>query len=200
MTASRSKVCPLEAFLVFHNSIKNIDGKEVPMKIYRPSPQILIVTQSRLSKIGLLLLYFIFFGFWYYHTLGLGSIPEFAQSFNYILDRLFAEPPLWLFVLAPLFGLPTIYKTIKVVAVGEQLSFDGIINGILKNQKPLARFNEVEHLQIRTISGEGEEYRLTAVLKSGKKIEIHTSGDSSDINALADDVADIVKVKVIRKD
>ena len=119
---------------------------------------------------------------------------------NYILDRLSANPTLWLFVLAPLSSLPILYKTIKVVAVGMQFTFDGIMNEILKNQKPMAKFNEVEHLQIRTISGKTDEHRLTAVLKSGKKIEIHTYSGLDDIIALADDVADIVKVKVIRKD
>ena len=147
------------------------------MKIYRPSPQILIVTQSRLSKIGLLSFIFIFFGFWYYNILGLVSIPENSQLFNYILDRLSANTSLWLFVLAPLLSLPNIYKTIKVVAVGNQLTFDGIMNVISKNQKPLAKFDEVEHLQIRTISGKRDEHRLAAVLRSGKKIEIHTNSD-----------------------
>ncbi len=91
------------------------------------------------------------------------------------------------------------YKSLKIVAVGEQLYFDGVMRTILKNQKPLAKFDEVGHLQVRTISGEGEEHRLTAVLGSGKKIGIHTSGDSDEIITLADDVADIMKVEVVRK-
>jgi hypothetical protein len=125
-----------------------------------------------------------FFGVWYYGLLRSGAIDN---------------PIIWLFLLFPIAFLPILYKSLKIVVMGEQLSFDGVMRTILKNQKLLARFDEVEHLQIRTISGEGEEHRLTAVLGSGKKIGIHTSGDSDEIIALADDVADIVKVKVIRK-
>jgi hypothetical protein len=135
--------------------------------------------------------------------LGLGSIPEGAQPFDYIRARLSAHPFIWLFLLVPVAILPVMYKSLKISIVGEHLSFDGVMRTILINQKPLARFAEVEHLQIRTISdpeGGPDGYRLTAVLGSGKKIGINFSHDWDEIIALSNGVADIVKVKVIRKD
>ncbi len=146
------------------------------MKIHRPNPQILIVTKSRLANVGYLTLFILGFGIWYTILLGRESYPG-----------LF-------FLLAPVVALPKLYKILKIVAVGEQFSFDGMKRAICKNNKLLARFDEVSALQVRTISdGETEEYRLTADLWVGKrsfgKIEIHTSGDLDGIIALADDVA-----------
>jgi hypothetical protein len=59
--------------------------------------------------------------------------------------------------------------------------------------------SQISYLQIRTIQGKSAEHRLTAVLQMGDKIEIRTS-NSSDIIALADDVADILGVRVVWKE
>jgi hypothetical protein len=172
------------------------------MKIHRPNPQILIITKSRLSAIGLLSFLIAFFGFWYYYVLQLESIPEGAQPFDYIIACLFAEPTLWLAVLAPVVALPTMYKSLRIVTVGEQLFFDGTKRAIFKNNKLLVKFGEVAHLQSETISGEADEYRLIAVLRGKglfRKIKIHTSGGLDEIIILADELADIVKITVFRK-
>jgi len=66
-----------------------------------------------------------------------------------------------------------------------------------KNQ--LYGSTSIAYLQIRTIRGaEDAEHILTAVLQTGNKIEIDTNCNESDIIALADDVADILGVKLIR--
>ena len=62
-------------------------------------------------------------------------------------------------------------------------------------------FDEVGHLQIRTIDGGegGDSSRLTLILKDGRKIEIERSDDGADIMALTDDGADILNVPIVRK-
>ena len=84
--------------------------------------------------------------------------------------------------------------------MGEEFTFNGVTRTVLKNQKQLAGFNQIAYLQIRMIQGDSTEHRLTAVLQTGDKIEIHTSSNASDIIALADDVADILGVRVVRKE
>ena len=84
--------------------------------------------------------------------------------------------------------------------MGEELTFNGITRTVLKNQKRLAGFNEIAHLQIRTFRGKNEDHRLTAILQTGDKIEIYTSDDAHKIMALADDAADILGVRVVRKE
>jgi len=169
------------------------------MRVSRPSSQILVISESRLHAIGFLALYLGFFAFWYYLTLDLGKIPTGVHLFDHVLDRLSAQPMLWLFVLAPVLSVPYIFKCLRIAVVGEELTFNGVTRTVLKNHKRLAGFNEISYLQIRTIQGKSAEHRLTAVLQMGDKIEIRTS-NSSDIIALADDVADILGVRVVRKE
>ena len=169
------------------------------MRVSRPGSQILVITESRLHAIGFLALYLGFFAFWYYVALDLGKIPDGVHLFDHVLDRLSAQPWLWLFVLVPVLSVPNIFKGLMIAVVGEELTFNGVTRTVLKNHKRLAGFNEIAYLQIRTIQGKSAEHRLTAVLQTGDKIEIHTS-KASDIIALADDVADILGVKVVRKE
>jgi len=170
------------------------------MRVSRPSSQILVITESRLPAIGLLAFYLAFFAFWYYGTLDLGKIPDGVHLFDHVLDRLSANPFLWLFVLFPVLSVPYIFKSLRIAVMGEELTFDGMTRTVLKNQKRLAGFNEIAYLQMRTIRGKSKEHRLTAVLQTGDKIEIYTSDTAHEIMALADDAADILGVRVVRKD
>jgi hypothetical protein len=129
----------------------------------------------------------------------LGKIPDGVHPFDHVLDRLSAQPFLWLFVLAPVFSVLQIFNSLRIAVVGEEFTFNGVTRTILKNQKQLARYNEIAYLQIRTIRGKSTDHRLTAVLQTGDKIEIHTSSNAYDIIALADDIADLLGVKVVQK-
>jgi hypothetical protein len=111
-----------------------------------------------------------------------------------------ARPLLWLFVLAPVLTVLQVFNSLRIAVVGEEFTFDGVTRTVLKNQKRLAGFNEIAYLQIRTIQGKSADHRLTAVLQTSDKIEIHTSSNTSEIIALADDVADILGVRVVRKE
>jgi len=92
------------------------------------------------------------------------------------------------------------FNAIRIAVVGEEITFNGITRTVLKNKKRLAGFDEIVYLQIRTIRGaEDAEHILTAMLQTGNKIEIYTSMIASDIIALADDAADILGVRVVRK-
>jgi hypothetical protein len=170
------------------------------VRVSRPSSQILVITESRLPAIGWLAVYLGFFSFWYYFTLDLGKIPEGARLFDHVHDRLSAEPSLWLFVLSPVFFIPYIFKGLRIAVIGEKLTFNGMTTTVLKNRKRLAGFNEIAYLQIRTIRGKSEAHRLTAALQTGDKVEIYTSDNAHEIMALADDAADILGVRVVRKD
>jgi hypothetical protein len=171
------------------------------MRVSRPSSQVLVVSEGRLSHIGSLAFGLVFFAIWYYTLLDLGKIPDGVHRFDHVLDRLSAEPFLWLFVLGPLLIVPYIFKSLRIAVMGEEVAFNGITRTVLKNRKRLAGFNEIAHLQIRTIrGGKSEEHRLTAVLQTGDKIEIYTTYTAHEIIALADDAADILGVRVVRKD
>jgi hypothetical protein len=85
------------------------------MRVNRPGSQILVITESRLHAIGFLALYLGFFAFWYYLTLDLGKIPTGVHLFDHVLDRLSAQPMLWLFVLAPVLSVPSVDHEMAVI-------------------------------------------------------------------------------------
>ena len=171
------------------------------MKVSRPSSHILIVTNPRISSIWKLVLSIGFYALWYYILLDFGKMKDEVHPFDSIFTRLSAQPFLWIFVLVPVLSLPTTFKTLRRIFVGDEIIIDGTTNTILKNQKRMAGFTEIAHLQIRTIQGgETADFRLTVVLNTGGKIQIHTSSNSSEVIALADDIADIVGVSVVRKE
>src|SRR5262249_6604922 len=124
--------------------------EETAMRVSRPSSQILVVSECRLSHIGGLAICLVFFAWWYYTLLDLGKIPDGVHPFDHVLDRLSAEPFLWLFVLAPVFFVPAMFNAIRIAVVGEEITFNGITRTVLKNKKRLAGFDEIVYLQIRT--------------------------------------------------
>ena len=170
------------------------------MRVSKPSPQILVITESRLSHIGSMVLLIVFNALWYYILMRLEKVPEGVRPFDHLLDRLSAEPFLWLFVLAPALSVPKIFNSLWIAVVGEEITFNGMTRTVLKNQKRLAGFDDIAYLQIRTIKGEDTEHILTVRLLRGDEIEIHTSSNASEIIALADDIADILDVRVVRKE
>jgi hypothetical protein len=170
------------------------------MKVSKPSSQVLVITESRLHAVGFLAFYFGFFALWYHVALDLGKIPEGAHLIDHVLDRLATQPSLRLFVLSPALFVPYIFNCLRIAVIGEEFTFNGMTRTVLKNQKRLAGFNEIAYLQIRTIRGKSEDHRLTAVLHTGDKIEIYTSNNTREIMALSDDAADILGVKVMRKE
>ena len=170
------------------------------MKVSRPSQQVLLVTYTRLHRFGLLV-WSVFavgsFGFGYSQLLG--DIPKDVTLIQHARKILSDEPMVWIFFLVLLlFFLPFVFMAVKTAAQGEEFAFDGSRQLILKNERSVATFSEVDCVQIRRIPGEGElDYRLTVDLQSGKQILVDESADSHEITHLADDIADILDKSVV---
>lgn len=177
---------------------KSIAISGVAVKVSRPSQQVLLVTYTRLERFGLLVwsaFAVAFFGFWYSQLLG--DIPKDVTLIQHARKILSDEPMLWIFFLLPLLFLVFIFMAVKNAAQGEELAFDGSRQLILKNERSVATFSEVDCVQIRRIHGEGVDYRLTVDLQSGKQIFVDESADSHEITHLADDIADILDKSVV---
>lgn len=132
----------------------------------------------------------------------MGAMEEDTTVFDYLRERLSQEPALWIWPLLFVAAIPEIVRSVKIIAFGQELRFDGSARTIVKNGGEQSfSFDEVGHLQIRTIDGGegGDSSRLTLILKDGRKIEIERSDDGADIMALTDDGADILNVPIVRK-
>ncbi|MEN8194839.1 MAG: hypothetical protein ABFS12_18605 [Bacteroidota bacterium] len=168
------------------------------MKISRPNPKTIIITKSKLLNLSYLAFYVICICIWYYIALGIKSMPDGANLFDFVWNKLSDYPIMWAILLAPLLALSRIVKSLKVFFQGEGFVFDGNMRIINKNNDKVALFSEVDGLQIRTIGGESEEHRLSIKLHSGNKIEIHSSSSLKEIDKISDDIADILEVGVVR--
>ena len=155
--------------------------------ILRPRPYLLIIKKSKSASTLFLLFIGLFWLTWYGVLIG-GGAP--VTDFK-----------LWLFYLAPLMSLPQILHSIKIITSGEFFAFDSDRKIIEKDGKRLAHFDDVERLQIRTFEdSEGsDEHRLSIVCNDNKKIRIEQTSDFQLICDAADDIADVLNVKVIRK-
>ncbi|ESQ10196.1 MAG TPA: hypothetical protein DDY14_01115 [Chromatiaceae bacterium] len=159
------------------------------MKISHPRPGKITIRKSRIGAAVQLAFFLVFFAFWYS---GLPSPRNFeGQSDLFIL----------LFWVVPVFALPDMVRQAKVLLRGEVFSLDKDVGVIERNGARLAWFRDVERIQIRTIrdSDGDDEHRLSVVLNTDEKLRIHQSSDSDEVNNLAEDLADILKVEITRK-
>lgn len=159
-------------------------------KVQKPAAGVLRLTTSRLA-VGLQ------FGFttvfliaWYSFLFVRKSGPDDSSSLFMLL-----------FWVAPLFGLPELLRQIRTLISGETFTLDRKTGLIERNGVRVARFPDVERVQIRTITGpeSGSEYRLSIALKNGEKIRIAHSSNEEDMTAIAEELADLLNVEVGRK-
>ena len=106
-----------------------------------------------------------------------------------------------IFIIAPVFTIPRLLKTAKVVLLGENFEFDSTARRIYKDGNYTAQFDEVDFVQIRTLKDNesSDQYKLSLVLKSGNKIRIEQFKDYSEACDIADDLADILQLEIIKK-
>jgi hypothetical protein len=71
---------------------------------------------------------------------------------------------------------------------------------ITRDSAPIARFNDVCRVQIREISEECRlEYRLSVELKNGTKLFLGQTSNEVEVDAVAEDIADMLDVSLHRK-
>ena len=115
------------------------------MRVSRPAPNVLEVSRRQLfSALGGIVAGALFFAGWYYVLLDLRNVPAEIGLVEHVRNQVAEDPFLWLFILPPLLGVPSLFKAIKVRVIGETLTFDGISQIVSKNRKPLAMFADIE--------------------------------------------------------
>ena len=172
------------------------------MHVSKPNKHTLIIAKSRLSGV-LYIIIFISLIFFLFYTFN-----DFLKDVVFheeILDFLQKNQILYVFILVWLLAI--IQKTLSAISLiikGEEYIFDGRTKTVLKNKKYYVSFSDIAHLEIRTpffsgrVIGNIREHILQARLQSLKKFHIHTSDSLSEISTLADDIANIIGVGVVR--
>jgi hypothetical protein len=163
------------------------------LKILRPSPQVLVISERRLQAL-------IRLGIWvgivsvFYLVVLDGTAPADGESAVFGAGSYWE----WLLLLFPLFLLPYLFNCLKALLRSDEMIFDGRSQLVSSRSQALAAFGDIRELHLRAVNGTCEEFCLSATLGDGRHIRLCESGASSAITALADEIAALVGVEVIR--
>lgn len=104
----------------------------------------------------------------------------------------------WALFLVPLFLLPYLFALIRAIRRGDDLVINGLDKIVFKGGKTLAAFTEVRAIELQTIHGSCEEFRLSALLAAGGAIPLLETGASAAVQALAREISELMDVPLVR--
>ena len=103
----------------------------------------------------------------------------------------------WMFLIALLFPLLQLFRSLKTGLFGEAFLFDGLARIISKNGKQRVHFSDCRGVEIRTIGGEGPaEYWVSVLLHSGGSLFVANSTSHEQMAKLAGDIARVLNTEV----
>jgi hypothetical protein len=190
---------PQKARLLMKRIVAPKENQLDSLKIAKSSSTRLVLDRSRLGSwimgsftVGFTLV-------WYYIILK-DYLPE-HSVLESIRLKVEADKTSLLFLFAGVFLFKEIYTSFRNALYGERFELFKNDGTVFRNGKPYFRFTEVSKIQIREFSdSEGDiTYRLSIILNDGSKKFIESSSSQNKIHAIADDLADILDVKIVSK-
>lgn len=169
------------------------------MRVHRPNPQVLVIAERRLSALLGLVVWTGMVSVFYYTFLDSGDFMPVSASEGGATPWKFEVGGNTLFLLFPVFLAPSLLRCLRVLAVGEELTFDDESRMVSKNRVRVAAFGEVKYLQLKTLNGTCEELMLCALLTDGTRVTLHTSGAVAEMVAVADEIGKLLQVEVVRE-
>ena len=93
----------------------------------------------------------------------MGAMEEDTTVFDYLRERLSQEPALWIWPLLFVAAIPEIVRSVKIIAFGQELRFDGSARTIVKNGGEQS-FSGSSHKCVHdpTSSGQADGYHYSA--------------------------------------
>jgi hypothetical protein len=104
----------------------------------------------------------------------------------------------WVLLIFPLFLLPYLFSLVRTLRRADELTIDGREKTVSKGRRTLAAFADVRSLELRTVHGSCEELRLSAILDNGRNIGLVETEASTAIEALAQEVSELLDVPLAR--
>lgn len=162
-------------------------------KLIRPGPGVLVVSEKPLPALVRLGIWLSLVGIFYAVLLGggaKGGIAPAAANGRDLHD--------WLLLLFPLFLLPYLFNCLRAIFGAGDLIFDGASRTVSRRRRLLAAFADIRELRLRTVNATCEEFCLSAVLADGRIVSLLERSRSAGVDALAEEIAALIGVKVIR--
>ena len=164
------------------------------LRVSRPTTEILVVSQRRAQAVVRLLIW-------------LSGVVLFCIVL--LVDAMpgSERPPgdsaaawrAWALFLVPLFLLPYLFGLIRAIRRGDELIFNGLDEVVSRGKQRLATFAEIRAIELQTVHGSCEEFRLSAVLDDGGRIALLETEASAEVDALAGKIADLLQVPLTRQ-
>ena len=114
-------------------------------------------------------------------------------------DEVTAVWHVWALFLFPLFLLPYLFSLVRAVRRGDELVFNSLDKIVSKGGRRLAAFTDIRAVELRTVQGTCEEFRLSAVLDDGGRIALLETEASAEVDALAGKISDLLQVPLTRQ-
>ncbi len=163
------------------------------LRISRPATQMLVVSQGRAHALVRLLIWIsvvVLFCIVLLIDAPLGNERP--------PDDAAAAWRTWALFLVPLFLLPYLFSLTRALRRGDELVINGLDEIVSRGKVRLATFADIRAIELQTVHGSCEEFRLSAVLAAGGAIPLLETDASADVEALAGEISERVDVPLIR--
>ncbi len=104
----------------------------------------------------------------------------------------------WALLLFPVFLLPYLFSLVRGLLRVDELVFDSAAKQLLRRKRSLAAFSDIREIRLQTVHGTCEEFRLSAILNNGRRIELFETEAPAVIESLAAEICDLLGVQLIR--
>lgn len=163
------------------------------MKVSRDKAGMLTISQGRTETLIRLLIWIGVVVVFYLVILG-----DAAVNGGGLEDDESAGWHFWVLVLVPVFLLPYLINLVRGLIRADELVFDSDAKLLLKRKRTVAAFKDIRELRLQTVHGTCEEFRLSAILNNGRRIELFETEARALVESLAMEISDLLGVELIR--
>lgn len=162
------------------------------LKVERPGPGILVVSQRPIGAALRLAIW-------------TGVVVIFYAALIIDLELTESGPAdhglgwqTWMLLLFPIFLSSYLFALLRGLRGVAELLVDAEANTLSARNQPLASFSDVREIQLRSVHGTCEEYRLSAILEDARSIVLLEAEASPATEALAREIAALLEVELTR--
>lgn len=163
------------------------------LRVSRPETEILVVSQGQAQAVVRLLIWISVVVLFYVVLLFGAPLNEERPAGDAA-----AAWHRWALFLVPFFLLPYLFGLVRAIRRGDELIFSGLDNIVSKGGRTLAAFADIRAIELQTVHGTCEEFRLSAVLAAGNTISLLETEASAEVEALAREISELVDAPLIR--
>lgn len=163
------------------------------LNVSRPAAGLLVISRGRAQAFARLVIWIGVVIVFYLAVLG-DAVPGRAPP-GYDEAGAWHE---WALLLFPAFLLPYLFSLVRTLRRADVLILDGCEKIVSRGRRRLVAFAEVRSLDLRTVHGTCEEFRLSAILSDGRSIGLVETEASAAVEALAQEVSELIGVPLAR--